>query len=86
MGFLSTTVAAQMASAQTGPIVITKGRMVSLTEWELRSKASNTRTVPYRRTASATETPPAVDSLMAPPTRDLARELRNVPAATGSSC
>ena len=45
-GLLSTTVAAQMDSAQTGPIVITKGRMVSLAELELRSNASKTRTDP----------------------------------------
>ena len=49
--------AAQIASAQTGPIVITKGRIVSLLEWELRSKAKKTRTVPYSRMARASETP-----------------------------
>ena len=36
----------QMASAHTGPIVMTKGRIVSLAEFELRSKARNTSTVP----------------------------------------
>ena len=38
--------AAQIDSAQTGPIVITNGRIVSLAELELRSKASNTSTDP----------------------------------------
>ena len=36
----------QIASAQTGPIVMTKGRIVSLAELELRSNAMNTSTVP----------------------------------------
>ena len=49
--------AAQIAKAQTGPIVITNGRTVSLPEWELRSKAKKTSTVPYRRTARASATP-----------------------------
>ena len=40
-----------MAIAQTGAIVMTKGRMVSLTECESRSKAMNTATVPYSREA-----------------------------------
>ena len=44
-------------SAQTGPMVITKGRIVSLAEFELRSKAWKTRTVPKSRTASAIDDP-----------------------------
>jgi len=35
-----------MAKAHTGPIVMTSGLMVSLAEFELRSKAMKTRTVP----------------------------------------
>src|SRR2546428_387959 len=45
-----------MASAQTGAIVMTNGRMVSLAEGEFWSKARNTRTVPYRSTLSALAT------------------------------
>jgi hypothetical protein len=37
---------AAIATAQTGVIVIKKGRIVSLAEWEFRSKAMKTRTVP----------------------------------------
>ena len=76
-GFRSTTVTAHMVSAQTGPIVITKGRMVSLAELELRSNAWNTRTVPKRRTASASATPPKVDHLMVRATSICERPLRN---------
>jgi hypothetical protein len=56
----SKTIEAAMARAHTGPMVMTKGLIVSLAEFELRSKASNTITVPYRRTASATATPISV--------------------------
>jgi hypothetical protein len=35
-----------MATIQTGAMVMTKGRIVSLPEWDTRSKASNTATVP----------------------------------------
>ena len=47
-----------MASAQTGPIVMMNGRIVSLAECESRSKAMNTRTVPYMSTANAIPTAP----------------------------
>jgi hypothetical protein len=40
------TAAAAIARPQTGPIVMMKGLMVSLAEFELRSKASNTATEP----------------------------------------
>ena len=46
--------AAAMATAQTGAIVMTNGRIVSLAEFELRSNASNTATVPYARRRNAT--------------------------------
>jgi hypothetical protein len=36
----------QIASTQTGPIVMTNGRIVSLAEWESRSKAAKTSTLP----------------------------------------
>ena len=39
--------AAQIAIAHTGAIVITNGRIVSLAEWESRSNAWKTRTVPH---------------------------------------
>jgi hypothetical protein len=42
-----------MATAQTGAIVMTNGRIVSLAELELRSKASNTATLPYARRRNA---------------------------------
>jgi hypothetical protein len=45
---------AAIATAQTGAIVMTNGRMVSLAEFELRSKASNTATVPNSRRSKAT--------------------------------
>ena len=38
-----------IATAHTGAMVIRKGRMVSLLECELRSKAMKTITVPKRR-------------------------------------
>ena len=44
--FRSSTAAAQIDRAQTGPIVITNGRIVSLAELEFRSKASKTNTLP----------------------------------------
>ena len=42
-----------------------KGRIVSLAELELRSKASKTATVPYSRTISATATKPSDFMFMA---------------------
>ena len=36
-----------MATIQTGAMVIRNGRMVSLAEWESRSNARKTSTVPY---------------------------------------
>ena len=47
----SRTLAAAIATAQTGAIVITNGRIVSLAELEIRSKASNTATVPKSRSS-----------------------------------
>ncbi len=46
-----------MATTHTGPMVRMKGRMVSLAECELRSKARKTRTVPYTRKTNATPMP-----------------------------
>lgn len=43
-----------MARTQTGPMVRTNGRMVSLAELDVRSNASNTATVPYSSSASPT--------------------------------
>ena len=54
----------QIASAQTGPIVMMKGRIVSLAEFELRSKAWKTSTLPKTRTANAAATPIAVPILI----------------------
>src|SRR2546421_5354357 len=42
-----------IATAQTGTIVIRNGRIVSLFEWDWRSKGSNTMTVPARRATKA---------------------------------
>lgn len=66
-----------MATAQTGAIVITKGRMVSLAEFELRSKAWNTSTVPTVRTANDTASQAIVVSFIAEPTAALQAGLRN---------
>src|SRR5438105_3890770 len=52
------------ATTQTGAIVMTKGRRVSLAEFELRSKARKTSTVPYKRTMNATATPAGTSHLM----------------------
>src|SRR5258708_34303705 len=73
----STTVTAHIVSAQTGPMVMTKGRIVSLAELELRSKAWNTSTVPSSRTASASTTPPTDDHLLPRPTSLAPRRLRH---------
>ena len=54
-----------MATAHTGPIVMMNGRIVSLAELELRSKASKTATVPYSKKMSATASQPAVFRFMA---------------------
>ena len=43
-----------MATPQTGVMVITKGRIVSLAEFESRSNAMKTITVPIIRTAKPT--------------------------------
>src|SRR5438132_8613601 len=53
-----------MATAQTGAMVITNGRIVSLAECELRSKASKTRTVPNSSTTNAMPTQTRVFALM----------------------
>ena len=44
--------AAQMATSQSGTIVIRNGRSVSLTEFELESKAKNTLIVPNKSSAN----------------------------------
>ena len=52
--------AAATATAHTGAIVIRKGRIVSLAEFELRSNAPNTRTVPIASSKKAAATPTTV--------------------------
>src|SRR5260370_1355038 len=76
---------AHIVSAQTGPMVMTKGRIVSLAELELRSKAWNTSTVPSSRTASASTTPPTDDHLMLRPTSIGERRLRNFSGGSSRS-
>jgi hypothetical protein len=49
-------------------MVMTKGRMVSLAEFELRSNAWNTSTLPSNRVAKAMATQATVDHLTAEPT------------------
>ena len=46
-----------MATAQTGAMVITNGRIVSLLERETRSNAMKTATVPYKRRTRPTMSP-----------------------------
>jgi len=53
-GRRSRTIAAAIATAQTGAMVMTKGRRVSLFEWETRSKARKTITVPTMRSPKPT--------------------------------
>jgi hypothetical protein len=48
--------AAATATAQTGAMVMTKGRIVSLFECETRSNARKTMSVPYSRRMNANTT------------------------------
>jgi|GraSoi013_1_20cm_4_1032433.scaffolds.fasta_scaffold41041_2 hypothetical protein len=57
--------AAATATAQTGAMVMTKGRIVSLFECETRSNARKTMTVPYSRRMNATITAHVTPGLVA---------------------
>src|SRR5256714_9045379 len=64
-GRRKTAAAPAMATAQTGAIVITNGRIVSLAECESRSNAANTITVPQSSSTSPMPSAIQVDDLIA---------------------
>lgn len=68
----SRTLAAAIATAHTGAMVITKGLIVSLAELELRSNASKTMTVPATRSRNATASHATVERFTLTGTRDCA--------------
>jgi hypothetical protein len=71
VGARSSAQAPAVATAQTGSMVMRKGRSVSLAECDVRSKAAKTNILPTSRTANAAMTPTMLSARMLQPPEDI---------------